>query len=223
MNIFTSGMLKTYLECPSKYNLIYKENIQIPSDNSDSKVGNEIHSLINYFYKGYNIKKMTDFVYNGNNLILKDLWNNFLEIKPKELLKSEYSFNIKINDNSILTGRIDGLYKKGESFIITDWKTGSDKIDTDTNMQTSVYLFSMYLLLKNSGEINDFEDLGIEYYFLKTKKIKKVILTKEFYEKTKKNITSLIKEIKGEKQYLRRIGSSCKNCIYKNFCDKAYG
>ena len=223
MKIFTSGMLKTYLECPAKYNLIYNENIQIPADNSNSEIGNEIHALINYFYKGFDIKKMTDFVYNGNRMILKDLWENFLEIKPEKLLKSEYSFNIKIDDNSILTGRIDGLYKKGKSLIITDWKTGSDKIDTDTNMQTSVYLYSMYVLLKNINEINNFEDLSIEYYFLKTKKIKTVVLTKEFFEKIKKDIDSLIKEINEEKQYLRTIGPHCKNCIYKVFCDKAYG
>lgn len=222
MKIFTCGMLKTYLECPFKYNLIYNENIKIPSENNFSEIGNEIHSLINYFYKGFDIKKMTDLVYSGKRFDLKELWNNFSEIKPKKLLKSEYSFNAKIGDNCMLTGRIDGFYKIGKSYVIVDWKTGSDKLDVDNDMQTMIYLYSVYNLLKNSNRIENYEDLSIEYYFLKTKKIRKVSLTKTLFNKTKKDIISLTNKIITETEYLKASSPACKNCEYKNFCTQTY-
>ena len=220
MKIFTAGMLKTYLECPAKYNLIYNENLQLPSENNFSQTGNEIHSLINYFYKGFDISKMTEMVYNNKTPVLKELWDDFLEIKPEKLLKSEYSFNVKISDNIMLTGRIDGIYKTGKSYIITDWKTGSDNLDTDNDMQTTVYLYSVYKLLKSSPETNNFTDLSIEYYFLKTKKIKKVKLIS--LDKTEKIIISLTNKILAEKQYLKTFSANCSKCEFKNLCSQAY-
>ena len=53
----TSGMLKTYLECPQKYNLIYNEQVEIPSDTEFSEVGKKIHALINYKFQGFDIRK----------------------------------------------------------------------------------------------------------------------------------------------------------------------
>jgi len=222
MKVFTCGMLKAYIECPSKYNLIYNEKIQIPTDDCYFKIGNEIHSLINYFYKGFDISKMTDLVYSDKYLYLKDLWDNFLNIRPDKLIKSEYSFNAKIGDNYLLTGRIDGLYKTGKSFVITDWKTGTDKLDINNDMQTMVYLYSLYILLKTSKKITKYDDLSIEYYFLKTKTIKKVTLNKDLFQKTEKTIISLLNKILSEKKYLKAFSADCKNCNYKNFCNQAY-
>jgi len=222
VKIFTCGMLKTYIECPSKYNLIYNEKLQIPSENNFSKIGNEIHALINYFYKGFDIKKMTDIVYGDKSLHLTDLWDNFLEIKPDNLIKSEYSFNIKISDNSILTGRIDGLYKTGKSYTIVDWKTGSDKLDVNNDMQTMVYLYSLFVFLKNSEEIENFDNLSIEYYFLKTKKVKKVRLTETLFNKTEKDIISLTNKILAERKFLKASSVNCTRCEFRNFCQQAY-
>jgi len=221
MKIFTSGMLKTYIECPAKYNLIYNENLQIPTENTFLQTGNEIHSLINYYYKGFDISKMTDIVYNGKSALLKDLWNIFLEMKPPKLLKSEYTFNTKLGVNIILTGRIDGIYRDGKSYVITDWKTGSDNLDIERDMQTVVYLYSLYKLLKLSKKIDKFEDLSIEYYFLKTKKIKKAKYTD--FKEIEKNIISLTNKINAESQFLKASSVNCQKCEFKNFCSQAFG
>lgn len=222
MNIYTSGMLKTYTECPAKYNLMYNEHIQIPYDNTNSEIGNKIHALINYYYKGFDISRMTNFKDDENASLLKELWNNFLEIKPKNILKSEYVFNAKLMENTILTGRVDGIFKNGKNIIIADWKTGSENLDIENNAQTEVYLYSIYVLLKEVRVIDKFENLSIIYYFLKNKTQKQIILSAEFFEKTKKNIISLTKRINADNEYLKGNMVNCESCLYKNVCSCSY-
>ena len=223
MNIYTSGMLETYKECPAKYNLIYNENVQIPSDNSYSEIGNQIHALINYYYKGFDIKKMTDFVDRDKDSPLKILWDNFQKIKPNNVLESEYVFNVKITDNTLLTGRIDGIFKDGENIVIADWKTGSENTNYEENAQTMVYLFSVYNLLAETKKINKFENLSMIYYFLKTKNKKQIKLSREYFEKIKNDIIFLTKKINGDNTYNKGDNANCDCCCYKNICSRGLG
>ena len=218
MNIYTSGMLKAYIECPAKYNFIYNEQVQIPSDNRYAETGNQIHALINYYYKGYDINSMTEFVDSGKIPILKELWNNFWEIKPENVLESEYVFNIKLSVNTLLTGRVDAIFKNGENITIADWKTGSENINYEKDTQTMVYLYSIYVLLKEFGKIKNFEDLSIIYYFLKTKNKKQIKLTQQYFKQTEKDIILLTNTITDDKQYKKNDTADCKNCRYKNIC-----
>ena len=223
MNIYTSGMLKAYTECPAKYNLIYNDQVQIPSDNSYAEIGNQIHALINYYYKGHDINNMTGFVDSGKVPVLKELWDNFLEIKPENVIESEYVFNIKLSVNTMLTGRVDGIFKSGKNIIIADWKTGSENINYEKDFQTRVYLYSVYVLLKEYGKIQNFEDLSIVYYFLKTKNKKQVKLSRQYFMQTEQDIILLTNIITADNQYKKSDTADCRNCRYQNLCLSSLG
>lgn len=137
MIVITAGMLKTIKECPQKFNLIYNEQVEIPSDAELSTVGEEIHALINYKFKGFDIKKQTDALNHPENMLLLELWQNFSALNINNVEKSEFTFNIPFCDKVVLTGRVDALRKNGKSFEILDWKTGSsNNITPETDMQT---------------------------------------------------------------------------------------
>ena len=48
MKTYSAGMLKTFIECPQKFSLIFNEHLEIPNDNTFAEIGKQIHSLINY-------------------------------------------------------------------------------------------------------------------------------------------------------------------------------
>ena len=121
----TSGMLKTYLECPQKYNLIYNEQVEIPSDTEFSEVGKKIHALINYKFQGFDIRKQLHLLDLEKNRNLYSLWQNFLSFNIDTVEKSEFTFTVPFSAKIKLTGRVDAIRKVNNGFEILDWKTGN--------------------------------------------------------------------------------------------------
>ena len=55
---FTINMLKTFKECPQKYEFLYLKKIQLPESAKNTTSGNNIHNLIDFYLKGQEIRKL---------------------------------------------------------------------------------------------------------------------------------------------------------------------
>lgn len=219
MNTFTAGMIKTFLECPQKYNLIYNEHIDLPSGNSSSEIGKKIHTLINYKLKGCNIEKILEILNKPENISLKILWDNFLEVETGEITDCEYTFNVSVNEKIRLTGRVDAIRKNGNKYEILDWKTGSSKnTDVNNDLQTIIYLYSIYKYLSFYNKINNFDDLSMTYYFLKEKTSKSVFFTEELFEYYKMFIINNVEDILKTSFFDIKSSKQCLNCKYSVIC-----
>ncbi len=219
MNIYTAGMLKTFDECPQKYKLMYEEHLETPMDNHFANVGKKIHMLINYYLKGENISKFLQILHNDENLELLKLWNNFEKLKIKSAIKSEYTFNVGLSLNTRLSGRIDAIRKVGNFYEIMDWKCGNSKnIKPEEDLQTKVYLYSLYTALKYYGKIEQPNQLSMTYYFLKEDKSQTVFFSDENLENYKNLLITKIQKIVENKDFQCTNNLKCEKCNFKILC-----
>ncbi len=223
MIVVTSGMLKTIEECPQKYNLIYNEHVETPSDSAFSDVGKEIHALINYKFKGFDITKQLSILSRAENKLLRDLWQNFSDLNINNVERSEFTFNVPFDENFVLTGRVDAIRKNNQDVEILDWKTGrSDNINPENDMQTIVYLYCIYKLFACQGIVAGYDNLSLTYYFLKEKKSATIKFSEKKlheYEQILKKSLMKISEISKSYPINKK---QCPSCSFKIVCDKAY-
>lgn len=220
-NTFSSNMLKIYEECPQKYKLIYEDKITLPQQTSQAETGKNIHALINYYFKGFDITKLTATL----DTDTKILWQNFLNlgIKKEDIFKSEYQFNVKINDKFWLTGRIDAIKEENSDtnsskYSIFDWKTGKLPKTPETDMQTCVYLYSLYKMLKFKNLISNYEDISFTYVNLKDNNTHTILLNENKYKEFDKKISKIISNIK-IKVFSKDVDvTKCYNCNHKTVC-----
>lgn len=232
-NNFSANMLKTFKECPQKYILQYIENIQIPQITKFADTGKNIHALINYYFNNFDITKIAEALSNEE----KNLWQSFLNlnIKKENIYKSEYTFNVKIGESDWLTGRIDAILKENDKYIIYDWKTGNLPKNPETDLQTCIYLFSVYKIFKSKKLVSNIEEISFIYTNLKTNEKIKIEINEQKYHELENNILSTIGEIKsciGVEDSMKRErklkangtlqnqpqNSSCEKCKYKTIC-----
>lgn len=223
MIVVTSGMLKVIEECPQKYNLIYNEHVETPSDSAFSDIGKEIHALINYKFKGFDITKQLSILSRAENKLLRDLWQNFSDLNINNVERSEFTFNVPFDENFVLTGRVDAIRKNNENFEILDWKTGSsENINPENDMQTIVYLYCIYSLFACQGIVAGCDNLSLTYHFLKEKKFATIKFSeKKFHEYEQILKKSLMKISEFSKSYPIN-KKQCPSCSFKIVCDKAY-
>ena len=223
MLVVTSGMLKTFCECPCKYNLIYNEQVEIPSNNEFSEVGKKIHALINYKFKGFDIKKQLQSLNSPENKNLFALWQNFLSFKIDSVEKSEFTFTVPFSEKIILTGRVDAIRKVNNGFEILDWKTGNSKnINPENDMQTVIYLYSIYKFLACQGLADNPVNLSLTYYFLKDKTSVTVGFSPDKLSRFQKIIDEETSKIlKFSSNSSNNLGN-CEQCSFKIVCKQAY-
>lgn len=234
LNTYSENMLKTFEECPQKYFFQYVENIQIPQNMKHSETGKNLHALINYYFKGFDITKILKSLNQEEEI----LWQNFLNLKIKKenIYKSEYSFNVKIDETSWLTGRIDAIINTNDKYLIYDWKTGNIPKDPESDLQTCIYLFSIYEILKTKKLLKKIDDLSFIYTNLKTNQIFQIYLNDKKLVEIKNRILSTIDRLQSyidfthnsqenqnlklhEKSNKNHKNIACKKCKYKIICE----
>ncbi len=187
-------MLKTFQDCPKKYYLEYEKKIQIPQDISFSQTGKNLHSIINYYLKGFNTDKLSSALTKEEQA----LWENFLSLNiTKDVtLESEYTFNIKTIQGFWLTGRIDAITKENEIYTIYDWKTGKTPSNPKEDLQTLIYLFALDKILKSKEGEEKSKILRFVYINLKKAESTDIFIQNELFDNIEGTISDIIKEIK---------------------------
>ncbi len=218
---FSAQMLKTYMECPYKYYLEYEKKIKIPQDVSFADTGKNLHALINYYFKGFDVSKLEKALSDDE----KTLWANFLNAKidRNNIFKSEYGFNVKIKDDNWLTGRIDAITKEDNTYTIYDWKTGKLPENPEKDIQTIVYLFALDKILQKRNFSGEKPILRFVYMDLKTSETKAVFIQNETLNPSIETIYAIIKESQefSETNYCSKnnnLQNSCSNGIKNTSC-----
>jgi len=167
-------MLKTFEECPRKFDFKYLQNIQMPVNDEIFEFGKNIHALASYYLK----KEFTDKMEKSLTSKEADVWEYLKKSKyfGYEVINTEYNLAVKIGKH-FFGGRLDALVKNGNKYYILDYKTGAAPKNAQYDYQTIIYILAVskffhtneiefvYLDLKNRTEVNiNFnENLGEDY------------------------------------------------------------
>ncbi|MGN0017695.1 MAG: PD-(D/E)XK nuclease family protein [Candidatus Gastranaerophilaceae bacterium] len=207
--IISPAMLKTFEECPKKYEFLYLNKISLPKNKYLFEKGKNIHSIANYFIKGFDIKKLEN-VLTSQEI---PLWNYLKSTAyfKYDLLQSEYSLSIKLDDYWI-GGRLDALVKNNEDYYVLDYKTGAIPKNPEYDYQTMIYLLCVDKLIKN------YDSLTFVYLDLKNKTESSVKLNEILKKAYKEKILSVLQKIsyiESNNKILRN--NKCK-CDYYCIC-----
>jgi len=133
---FSPNMLKTFQECPRKFDFKYLQNIQMPVNDEIFEFGKNIHALASYYLKGEFIDKME------KSLTAKEseVWEYLKSSKyfGYDVINAEYNLAVKIGEH-FFGGRLDALVKSGDKYYILDYKTGSVPKNAKYDYQTIIY------------------------------------------------------------------------------------
>ena len=192
---YSPNMLKTFEQCPKKFNFRYVKNISMPINDEIFEFGKNIHALASYYLRKEFIDKMELSLSSKE----REVWEYLKGIKyfSYEVINTEYNLAVKIGDN-FFGGRLDALVKNGEEYYILDYKTGSAPKNAKYDFQTMIYILAVkeffqtekvkfvYLDLKHKDEvlIEYNSDLELEY---KKKLLKVVSDIKQNDEISRKN------------------------------------
>lgn len=215
---YTMGKLQMYDECPQKYKLCYIDKVHIVEslrNQQSSRIGNNLHSLINYYLKGKDVSRLIEALHSDEKL----LWHHFKtsNITNYTIKSSELAFNVKI-DEYWLTGRIDALFEYNENYIILDWKTGENFRNENAKFQTMFYLLCIYEILKAKELIKTPEQLELHYMNLQTNSTIKIKFNRDMYLQYKSIILNIINDINTKTKYICNRTTKCPKCKYYRAC-----
>ena len=212
---YTLSKLQMYDECPQKYKLCYIDRVHIVEPIAQTQTGNNLHSIINYYLKGMDVTKLAEALPKSD----KQLWYNFKnsDVKNYKIIKSEYAFNLKI-DEYWLTGRLDALFEFDGNYIILDWKTGSSFAPEKVKFQTTFYLLCIYEILKLKKLISSPEELSMQYLNLAADSKINIPFGEEKYLAYKKQVLDIITNINENPNFYCNKTPACKHCKYYRAC-----
>lgn len=150
------NMLKTFDECPRKFDFKYLQDIQMPVNDEIFEFGKNIHALASYYLRGEFIDKLE------KSLSAKELevWNYLKECKyfAYDVINTEYNLAVRIGKH-FFGGRLDALLKNGTAYYILDYKTGSAPKNPKYDFQTIIYTLCVKEFFKTDNIIFVYLDL----------------------------------------------------------------
>ena len=212
MQIFSPNMLKTFEECPKKYEFRYIQKLSVPQSANIFEKGKKIHALAHYYLKGDDIEKFLPALTPEEKEIWQRLFNN--KYFQKTYVNSEYSLSARINDYWV-GGRLDAFMRTDKDYYILDYKTGAIPENPEDDFQTMIYLICAdEILTKGWGS-----DFTLSFVYIDLKNNENYLIT---YNSTKKDeyrkkITEECIKITTTHNFSKNI-SRCKFCEYNKFC-----
>lgn len=207
------NMLKTFQECPRKFDFRYLQDIQMPVNDEIYEFGKNIHALASYYLKGENIDKME------KSLSPKELevWNELKSSKyfGYDVINTEYNLAVKIG-NHFFGGRIDALVKNGNKYYILDYKTGSAPKNAKYDFQTMIYTLCVKDFFKT-------DDVTFVYIDLRHKEEVVLPFKQELEQEFKKRLSDISNKIDSyesaaKKQECKENTDSIYPCEYSIIC-----
>ncbi len=205
MEIFSPNMLKTFEECPKKYEFRYIQNISAPQKSTPFEKGKKIHALANYYLKNENITRLEQALTQEEKSIWEILKDN--EYFKKTYVQSEYNLSFKLG-NYWVGGRIDAIVKDENKYYILDYKTGTIPNNPEYDFQTMVYLLAANKYFKTK--------CSFVYINLKQNTNYKIDLNEDLIKSYEKKILETCDLITHTTSYKK--GQNCKFCEFSTFC-----
>jgi DNA helicase II / ATP-dependent DNA helicase PcrA len=135
-----------------------------------------------------------------------------LESLP-EILEQEKVFELPMENNVIITGRIDQVNALGRNDVeIVDYKTGKAKKDVDArrNLQLSIYAIA-------AREIFEWNPVRLVFHYLQNNQIQATTRDAKQLDEAQKIIQEVATDIRAG-QFPPKPGYLCRNCAYKSIC-----
>ena len=206
------NMLKTFQECPRKFDFRYLQDIQMPVNDEIFEFGKNIHALASYYLRNENIDKME------KSLTPKEfeVWQYLKSCKyfGYEVVNTEYNLALKIGKH-FFGGRLDALVKDGNKYYILDYKTGSAPKNAKYDYQTMIYTLCVKEFFKTDN---------VTFVYLDLKHREEVVLpfSSDLEEDYKKRLLDISNKIDSFESASKK--SACTNtdtiypCEYSIIC-----
>ncbi len=213
MQVFSPNMLKTFDECPKKYELRYIQKVNVVQSPKIFERGKKIHALAHYYLRGEDITKFIPTLTNEEKLIWQYLMEN--EYFQKKYVNSEYNLNAKL-ENFWIGGRLDAFMKSQNNYYILDYKTGAIPKNPEEDFQTMIYLICANRIL-SQGWGNNFS-LSFVYIDLKNKKNHIIEFSDEKKAVYENKLITSCKKITTTQTFNKNL-SRCNFCEFNKICN----
>jgi DNA helicase-2/ATP-dependent DNA helicase PcrA len=143
---------------------------------------------------------------------LKVFYAAMLESLP-EILEQEKAFELPMENNVIITGRIDQVNALGRNDVeIVDYKTGKPKkeLDARRDLQLSIYAIA-------AREIFEWNPARLVFHYLQNNQIQATTRDAKQLDEAQKIIQEVAADIRAA-QFPARPGYLCRNCAYRPIC-----
>ncbi len=206
MSDFSPYMVKTFADCPKKFEYKYIKKISMPQKASNFERGKKIHALANYYLKGADITKLEKALSNEESIVWQKLKTN--EFFNKQYVNSEYTISAKIKDCWV-GGRLDALMKDENFYYILDYKTGAIPQNPEFDFQTMIYLYC-------AAKILNTHCLKFVYIDLKNNENKIIEFSKDTEIEYEKRLSEILAKINTTN--FPQKSNACKFCEYQKLC-----
>lgn len=255
MAVYSFSQIQTYLQCPLSYKFRYLDKIKPEfEENLHLILWTTVHSTLEYLYQKINnfhtpsLEELEDYFLNiykekVQKLKEKDLdeqkkefetrwlvyleqyYNEYHPFKDIKVVWTEIQLYIDLQDNIKFQWFIDRLDKKGDSFIITDYKTNKQLPEQDKDYyMEQLTLYALWVKQKYWKYLNNIY-WNLEYLHFETQDFWEI--KKEDIQKVSEKYKKIALEIETKKAehwlwmediFEPKESSLCKFCDYKEIC-----
>jgi len=237
-----------FQQCKLKYKFKYIDGEKEYFNTVESFLGDKVHVSLEKLYKDLKFSKLLSLgeLINYYKTIWDKHWNDNIRIVKREYsaehykkigeehLKNYYNkykpfnqdktidiecwINFKIDENTIIRGKIDRLAKSDEkTYVIHDYKT-TQKLPTQAEIDSD-----RQLALYQIGVINKWpfiKKIKFIYHFLAFNEEMESSRTNDQIEATKREILDLVKEIQETKNFPPKETALCDWCEFQPICPR---
>ena len=135
-----------------------------------------------------------------------------LEEAP-QILEQEKSFDLPMENNVVITGRIDQINSLGRKDVeIVDYKTGKPKKDADAkkDLQLSIYALA-------AKEIFEWNPVRLTFHYLQNNQIQVTSRDAKQLDEAQKIVQEAAADIRAG-EFAPKPGLICRSCAYKPIC-----
>jgi DNA helicase II / ATP-dependent DNA helicase PcrA len=144
---------------------------------------------------------------------LRAFHTTMLSARP-EVLEQEKPFELPLENNVIINGRIDQINSLGRNDIeILDYKTGAPRKDSDAkkDLQLSIYAIA-------AKEILELNPVRLAFYYLQENKLQETTRDSKQLNQAQKIIQEAAADIRAAAFKPKRHFATCRSCAYQPIC-----
>jgi ATP-dependent DNA helicase UvrD/PcrA len=143
---------------------------------------------------------------------LRTFYKAMMESLP-EILEQEKSFELDLENNVVMKGRIDQINSLGRKDVeIVDYKTGKPRKDSDAkkDLQLSIYAIAV-------KEILELNPVRLVFHYLQNNQRQETTRDAKQLDEAQKMVQETAAEIRAG-EFLAKPGFQCRSCTYRPIC-----
>jgi ATP-dependent DNA helicase UvrD/PcrA len=132
---------------------------------------------------------------------------------PPDVLELERGFELPLENNVILVGRVDQVNRLGRNDVeIVDYKTGKPRLEADARkaLQLSIYALA-------AKEIFEWNPVRLVFHYLQNNSTQATTRDAKQIDEAQDIVQETAADIRA-KYFPARAGYACRSCAYKLIC-----